>query len=279
MNLMTIRTRRAVIGTALAVALLPLAACGGDDPDSVATPAAGATTELSGQLQVEVLARYPHDPEAFTQGLELHDGLLYESTGLYEQSDVRVVDPETGVVQQQVFIPVDAFGEGLTIVDDSIWQLTWQEGYAIRYERDSLVEVERVPYEGEGWGICYDAGADHLVMSDGTPQLTFRDPVTFDPIGTVSVSRDGSPQHNVNELECVDGQVWANVWLSDEIVRIDPTTGEVGAVVDASGLLTPEEGANADVLNGIAAIPGTDTFYVTGKLWPWLFEVRFVPAD
>jgi glutaminyl-peptide cyclotransferase len=269
-----------VIGTLLAAVMLGVPACADPDPEPASTAGspAGSAPELSGQLQVEVLARYPHDPEAFTQGLELHDGLLYESTGLHGESDIRIVEPETGEVQQLVSLPEDAFGEGLTIVDDRVWQLTWQEGYAIQYERDTLVEVGRASYDGEGWGICYDEGADHLVMSDGTPQLTFRDPVTFAPTGTVSVTRDGQEQHNINELECVGGQVWANIWLTDEIVRINPDTGQVEAVVDASGLLTPEEIPGTDLLNGIAAIPGTDTFYITGRLWPTVFLVRFVPA-
>jgi glutamine cyclotransferase len=228
-------------------------------------------------LRVEVIATYPHDPRAFTQGLELHDGLLYESTGWYGRSDVRAVNPETGEVIRRVALPALAFGEGLTIVGDRIWQLTWQEGYAFLRDRATLAELARIPYSGEAWGLCHDAGAGRLVMSDGTAQLTFRDPATFEVVGSVTVTRDGVPLRRVNELEWVDGQVWANVWPTDEIVRIDPGTGAVGAVVDASGLLPEPERAAADVLNGIAAVPGTDTFLITGKMWPRLFLVRFVP--
>lgn len=253
-----------------------LASCG-----SPALPAAGAVTPL----QVEVLARYPHDTAAFTQGLEVHQGLLYESTGRYGQSEVRIVEPETGQVRAREALPDTAFGEGLTIVDDQIWQLTFQEEVAFLRDRATLAERDRVAYSGEGWGVCHDPGRDRLVMSDGTPELTFRDPETFDPIGSVTVTRDGEPLEEINELECVAGDVWANVWQTDEIVRIDPESGAVEAVVDASGLLTPEEQTGADVLNGIAVRPGLGgagggdlTFLITGKLWPWVFEVRFVPA-
>lgn len=233
---------------------------------------------LSGDLTVEVLETYPHDPAAFTQGLEVHDGVLYEGTGRYGESQMRIVETETGAVISQVSLAESVFGEGITIVDDQIWQLTWREGFAIRREVGSLTELEHVPYEGEGWGVCHDQGEDRLVMSDGTPRLTFRNPETFETIGTVDVTRDGAPLDQINELECVDGQVWANVWQTDQIVRIDPATGEVGAVVDASGLLTEQEAAAADVLNGIAAVPDSDTFLITGKLWPTMFLVRFVPA-
>lgn len=236
------------------------------------------TSLLEGSLRVEVLETYPHDTDAFTQGLELHDGLLYEGTGLVGESDIRIVEYETATVQQQVDLPATVFGEGITIVDDVIWQLTWQDGFAFKRDRDTLAELEQVPYQGEGWGICYEPGNDRLVMSNGSDVLTFRDPETFDPLGTVSVTNDGEPVTQINELECVDGQVWANIWITDEIVRIDPDTGEVGAVVDASGLLSEPEGVGVDVLNGIAAVPDSDTFLITGKLWPKLFLVKFVPA-
>ncbi len=163
-------------------------------------------------------------------------------------------------------------------MDRSVWQLTWREGYALRRDRDTLAELDRVGYDGEGWGVCYDAQADRLVMSDGTAELSFRDPETFALLGTVTVREDGRPVDMLNELECVDGTVWANVWLTDRIVRIDPAHGVVEAVVDASGLLPPDQRAEADVLNGIAAVPGTDTFLITGKLWPTIFLVRFVPS-
>jgi glutaminyl-peptide cyclotransferase len=229
-------------------------------------------------LRVEVLATYPHDPAAFTQGLELHDGLLYESTGRYGLSDVRVTEVETGRVRHRVRLPDETFGEGLTVAGDTVWQLTWREGFAFQRDRATLAERARVGYEGEGWGLCFDEPAGRLVMSDGSDRLTFRDPGSFAVLGTVEVRLRDQPLTMLNELECQDGKVWANVWLTDDIVRIDPGTGRVEAVVDASGLLPAAQRAGADVLNGIAAVPGTGTFLITGKLWPTVFHVRFTPG-
>lgn len=270
------------LGAALAV-LLAGCADAGAEPTTPAAAPGGATGEVA-PLAVEVIERYPHDSAAFTQGLEIHEGVLYESTGLYGESDVRTVDQRTGEVIDLVELPETAFGEGLTLVDNQIWQITWQEQIAFRRDAATLAEVEQVSYTGEGWGVCHDDAGGRLVMSNGSAELTFRDPATFDPTGTVTVTRDGQPQTMINELECVGDKVWANIWQTDEIVCIDPETGAVEAVVDAAGLLTPEEEASADVLNGIAAVPGLSTsagpgtFLITGKLWPWLFLVRFVPA-
>lgn len=269
--------RRQIPVATLTVTLLLLASCAGDPVSATDRDADGADAEVE-QLQVSVLERYPSDPDGFTQGLELHDDLLYESTGQYGQSDVRVVDPETGEVLTQVDLPAEFFGEGLTIVGDQVWQLTWQEHTAFVRDQETLAEQERFEYSGEGWGLCYDADRDRLVMSDGSPELFFRDPETFEVTGSNTITRAGEPQPMINELECVGDHVWANIWLTDEIVRIDPEQGVVEAVVDASELLTQEEQDGADVLNGIAAVPDSDTFLITGKLWPWVFEVRFVPA-
>jgi glutaminyl-peptide cyclotransferase len=235
-------------------------------------------TGTAARLRPEVLATVPHDTGAFTQGLELHDGNLYEGTGQYGRSDMRGVDPATGEVRQRVALPEALFGEGITVLGPTIWQLTWQEGIAVRRDRDTLAEIGQARYTGEGWGICHDADRDRLVMSDGTDRLTFRHPETFDPTGSVAVTLDGSPLRSLNELECVGNRVWANVWRTDQIVRIDPASGRVDAVVDAAGLLTEAERPGTDVLNGIAAIPRTDNFLITGKLWPKMFRVRFVPA-
>ncbi|MFD0206361.1 MULTISPECIES: glutaminyl-peptide cyclotransferase [Saccharothrix] len=233
------------------------------------TPPSGPT---GGPIRVEVLGTLPHDTDAFTQGLELSDGVLYEGTGLEGRSSLRRLDPETGEVEHRVDLPEPLFGEGITVVGDRIWQLTWQNGVAIERDRDTLEEVRRVTYEGEGWGLCRDGG--RLVMSDGSAELTFRDPTSFAEHGTVTVRRDGQPVTRLNELECVNGQVWANVWQSDEVVRIDPANGQVTATVDLSGL-RPADVPDSAVLNGIAAVPGTDEFLVTGKNWPTIFRVRF----
>jgi len=226
-------------------------------------------------LRAEVVETLPHDVSAFTQGLELADGTLYEGTGRQGESSMRAVDPKTGAVLREVPLPAELFGEGITVVDDVIWQLTWQDGIALRRDRETLAERDRAEYEGEGWGLCHDG--ERLVMSDGSAELTFRDPGTFEETGRREVRDGDDPVTQLNELECVDGQVYANVWQTDRIVRIDPETGQLTANVDLEGLLSETESANADVLNGIAAIPGTDEFLVTGKYWPKMFRVRFVP--
>jgi glutamine cyclotransferase len=271
--------RAARHGLALTAAgLLALAGCSTGDAaaeESVTIPEDAAVE----QLTVEVLESYVHDPGSFTQGLELGEHpefgtVLYESAGLYGESDVRITDPGTGDVLASQDLPAEDFAEGLTLTEDAVWQITWQEHRAYKRDLATLDVIETVEYEGEGWGICSDG--EQLVMSDGSDTLTFRDPATFDETGTVQVTLEGEPVFSINELECADGQVWANLWQTDQIVRIDPATGEVGAVVDAAGLLTDEESAGAEVLNGIAAAEEEGTFYITGKQWPKLFLVRFV---
>jgi glutaminyl-peptide cyclotransferase len=230
------------------------------------------------QLRAQVLARIPHDPTAFTQGLELADGTLYEGTGLEGESVMRAVDPATGSTIKQTELPADFFGEGITVVGDTIWQLTFREGVAIQRDRGTLAERRRASYGGEGWGLCHDAANDRLVMSNGTDRLTFRDPRSFEQTGEMSIKSGDDPVAKINELECAHGAVFANIFETDTIVRIDPTSGRVTADVDLTGLLPAEQRARADVLNGIAAVPGTDEFLVTGKYWPTMYRVRFVPA-
>jgi len=225
---------------------------------------------------VEVIAERPHDPGAFTQGLQFaNDGKLYESTGLVGRSSLREVTRETGAVIRQRDIPAPYFTEGIALVDDEIVQLTWQAGLAFRWDRSTFEPTGEQRYEGEGWGLCYDGRA--LWMSDGSATLTRRDPATFAALGSVEVRRDGEPLRRLNELECVGDDVYANVWMTDEIVRIDPRSGRVTAVIDAAplrsslGVLSPDA-----VLNGIAYDERADAFLITGKLWPKAFEVRFV---
>ncbi len=237
-----------------------------------ATAAPAASVE---RLRPQVLASYPHDPEAFTQGLLWHEGRLLESTGLNGRSSLRRVDLKSGATEQQVPVPTQFFAEGLALVDETLYQLTWQSHAGFRYRLSDLGQEGGFTYEGEGWGLCYDG--ERLVRSDGTADLIFHRPEDFAEQGRVTVTLDGAPQDQLNELECVDGAVYANVWQTDRILRIDPASGRVSAEIDASGLLSDDERSRADVLNGIAYNPEDNVFYITGKLWPKLFEVRFAP--
>jgi glutaminyl-peptide cyclotransferase len=239
-------------------------------------PVAAGAPRAPDRLKVKVLSTRPHDPEAFTQGLVLDGDTMLESTGINGRSSLREVDPRTGKVGRKVDVPSDYFAEGLALVDGRLIQLTWRAEKAFVYDRADLRQVGELRYDGEGWGLCWDGA--HLVMSDGSDRLTFRDPRTFAVQSIVNVSLAGRPATQLNELECVDGAVYANVWQTDDILRIDPKDGRVTAVIDASGLLTPEERQKTDVLNGIAWSPKSKTFLITGKLWPKMFEVQFVPA-
>ncbi len=226
------------------------------------------------RLRARIVASYPHDPAAFTQGLVWHQGRLLESTGLYGESSVRRVDLASGQVEHEVALPGHLFGEGLTRVDDRLVQLTWREGVARVLDLESFELLDELPYSGEGWGLCLDG--EELVMSDGSAQLTFRDPTSFAELRRLEVTLDGAPLARLNELECVDGWVYANVWGTDWIVKIETASGAVRGVIDASDLLAASEREGADVLNGIAFDPGRRLFLLTGKLWPALFAVELV---
>ena len=224
---------------------------------------------------VEVLGTAPHDPEAFTQGLEpLGDDRLLESTGRRGESDIRIVDPTTGEVEQLVPLEDEEFGEGLTIVGDTVIQLTFEEEIARRWTLPDLEPLPSFSYSGQGWGLCLLD--DRLAMTDGSSLLEWRDPETFEVIDAVEVVRNGQPIVQVNELECLDGHVMANIWKTSEIIVIRPD-GAVVATIDASELVdTIDSGnPNTETLNGIAAHPD-GTFSLTGKLWPTLFVVRVV---
>jgi glutaminyl-peptide cyclotransferase len=229
-------------------------------------------------LTVRVIETHPHDRRAFTQGLVWHDGKIYESTGLRGQSTLRRVDLESGEVEEEKRMPAEIFAEGLALAGDRLIQLTWQNRKAFVYELGSLEKVDEFEYEGEGWGLCYDG--ERLVMSNGSDRLVFRDPDTFERIGSVRVTLAGQPVRDLNELECVDGEVYANVWQRDEIVRIDPETGRVTASIDASALHPRRERMpGEDVLNGIAYLPERGRFLLTGKNWGNTYEVEFVEAE
>jgi glutamine cyclotransferase len=227
-------------------------------------------------MRVEVVASYPHDRRAFTQGLLYHDGVLYESTGLEGESTFRRVDLKTGRVLQNVALAPDQFGEGITRTPEGFIQLTWQSGTGFVYDPATLALRRTFTYAGDAWGLCYDGTS--LVVSDGSPVLTFRRPGTFETHRTLRVTLDDVPLKWVNELECANGSIYGNVWRQDIIVRIDPATGVIRERIDASGLLSTSEARGVDFLNGIAYDASDGTFYITGKRWPKLFKVRFVPA-
>lgn len=226
------------------------------------------------RLRLQVVEAYPHDPSAFTQGLVFSGGRLFESTGLEGQSSLREVELASGRVLRRLDVPAPVFAEGLALVADRLFQITWKHERVYTYDRDTFTPGPTFSYTGEGWGLCHDGR--EIVMSDGSARLTFRGPETFRVLREVVVREEGRPVDQLNELECVGPHVYANVWMTDRIVRIDPRSGAVTATIDASGLLSPSERFGTDVLNGIAHDPSNDTFLVTGKLWPRMFRVRFV---
>ena len=222
----------------------------------------------------QIIHTYPHDPNAFTQGLIYVDGHLYESTGLNGRSSLRMVDLATGKVLQKYDVPPEFFGEGLTDWGSSLIQLTWREHKAFVYDRFSFSLLKTFSYEGEGWGLTHDR--TQLIMSDGTSYLRFLDPKTFRETRRIQVTDvAGEAIDNLNELEYIHGEIYANIWGSDEIVRISPITGKVLGRIDLSGIIDKQELASHDaVLNGIAYDPAGDRLFVTGKLWPKLFEIK-----
>ncbi len=254
---MRIRIASAIVVVAASISAAPTAQA---QPVPVVTPV--------------VLAVFPHDTAAYTEGLELDGSTLYEGTGLAGESQMRELDPVTGAVRRAVPIPDRYFGEGITVVGDHIMELTYRDGVAVEWDKRTLTPVREVPFAGEGWGLCNDG--NRLISSEGSDRLRFLDPATLVETGAVNVTRDGRPLAGLNELECVDGQVWANVWPTDTIVRIDPAAGTVTAVVDGSGLWSQgsqDPRTSGQVLSGIAHIEGQE-FLLTGKNWPSMFRVR-----
>jgi len=220
-----------------------------------------------------VVHSYPHDAKAFTQGLVYADGHLYESTGIEGRSSLRMVDVETGRVLQELPVPKPYFAEGLTTWGSTLIQLTWQSHVAFVYDRFSFRQLRTQSYTGEGWGLTTDGKA--LILSDGTARLRFLDPVTFREVRSITVKDHGRPVIQLNELEMVKGEIYANVWHSDRIARIAPATGKVLGWIDLAGLLPPRERSDPEaVLNGIAYDAAHDRLFVTGKLWPRLFEIN-----
>ncbi len=288
---------RAALAALLALVTISPALAGSQDPghglhekrsSGALTPTAQPYRPT--EYTYEVVASWPHDHDAFTQGLVYDSsGTLYESTGLNGRSSLREVELETGAVRRKVDVDSRYFAEGLTELGGRLYQLTWQHHVGFVYDAATFAKAREFSYTGEGWGLTHDGHS--LIMSDGTNEIRFLDPETFEVRRTIRVFRDGQPLRNLNELEYIDGQIYANVWLTDYIARIDPRTGWLTGWIDMSGLLSsggvppggvppggvPPGGGDADVLNGIAWDPAGGRIFVTGKLWPKLFEVRFVP--
>lgn len=222
-----------------------------------------------------IVAAYPHDSTAYTQGLEFVDGKFYEGTGLNGRSTIRIVTPATGAVVKKQHLAFMYFGEGITVFNGKLYELTWQNSTAFVYDPKTFVKTGQFQYAGEGWGLTHDS--KQLIMSDGTPSIRFLEPGTFKELSRVYV-RDGSrPVKDLNELEFIEGEIWANVYQTNMVARINPQSGQVNSWIDFSGLLTPAEAAKADVLNGIAYDSKTGKIFVTGKDWPKLFEIKVVP--
>ena len=237
-------------------------------------PSSNHTTNYN--YTYKIINSYPHDPEAFTQGLIYENNTLYEGTGLNGESSLRKVDLKTGKILQIRNLPSKYFGEGVTVFENNIIQLTWQSKIGFVYDKDSFELLQTFNYTTEGWGITHDG--NRLIMSDGTDTIFFLDPVTFNVTSEIKVFDENGPVLKLNELEYIKGEIYANVWQTDYIVRISPQTGEVIGRIDLRGLLSMEEiSMGANVLNGIAYDSPNDRLFVTGKLWPKLFEIELVP--
>lgn len=233
---------------------------------------AAATPKTPGST-FEVVAEYPHDTAAFTQGLLWHDGRLFESTGTVGQSSIREVTLASGKVVRQQRLDEPHFGEGIVILGRTLYQLTWQSGKVFTYDWATFRRTGEFRYDGEGWGLTTDGTS--IIMSNGSNVLIYRDPQTFAATKALEVKDRGNLVAQLNELEWVKGEIWANVWQKDSIARIDPATGEVTGWIDLTGILPPlDRTGKEDVLNGIAYDAATDRIHVTGKLWPKLYEIR-----
>lgn len=259
------------------VAFLALSAC--SRPASVhapSVPPSPADTRTVSRYGYEVVKTWPHDRLAFTQGLVFRHGNLVESTGLNGQSTLREVELGTGKVLKQVSVSAEHFAEGLAVIGSQAFQLTWHSGTALVYDADTFRREKEFTYAGEGWGLTTDGTA--LILSDGTHEIRFLDPKTFKVTRSIAVFHDGHPLRNLNELEYVNGEIFANIWQTNTVARLDPATGRLLGLIDFSGLLAPADYAgNTDVLNGIAHDATGDRLFVTGKNWPKLFEVRLKP--
>jgi glutaminyl-peptide cyclotransferase len=250
-------------------------------PSATAAVSSGPTASAQGLEEIpvytfKVIHSWHHDPQAYTQGLVFLDGDLFESTGRYGQSSLREVDLQSGRVLRKVDVPREYFGEGLTLFQGKLFQLTWKEHKGFIYEPDSFKLTGEFSYDGEGWGLTHDEHS--LIMSDGTNRIRFLDPASFKVVRTIEVYDHTAPLTQLNELEYIKGEIYANIYQTDRIVRIDPQTGKILGWIDLRGLLDADQyNQPVDVLNGIAYDEIHDRLFVTGKLWPRLFEIQLAP--
>lgn len=279
-------TSRRVIGVAAAIIVVGAAGLLLSRPPAQTSPSPATTSPAPARYRYTVVNAYPHDRSAFTQGLLFRDGVLFESTGcgggswdgsrcLTDRSSLRKVRLENGEVLQRTDVDAQYFAEGLAEWNGSLIQLTWQSNVGFVYDLETFQSRRNFRYPGEGWGLTHDGR--RLIMSDGTSTLRFLDPESLEETGRVEVTERGLAVNNLNELEMVGNQLFANVWQTDEVVVIDPDTGHVVARIDFSGLQSRiDRSQHVDVLNGIAYDAAGDRLFVTGKLWPQLFEVRII---
>lgn len=225
-------------------------------------------------LRVKVVAAYPHDANAFTQGLAVFDGRMYEGTGRYGASSLRRVDITTGTIERMVSLDKEYFGEGITVFENRIYQFTWRNNIVIVYDVNTFDVLETLDYSHEAWGLTHDGA--YLIASDGTAAIRFLDPATLEPVKQLSVHEEGHMVDRLNELEYVQNEIWANVWYRDKIVRISPADGKVLGWIDLGELVARAERSREDVMNGIAFDANLGRVFVTGKNWPWLYEIEVV---
>ncbi len=234
-------------------------------------------SQASNLYSYKIVNTFAHDPNSFTQGLVWENGYLYEGTGLSGRSTLRKIELETGKVVQSVELPVKFFGEGITIFEDKIIQLTYLSKVGFVYDKETFKLLREFNYPTEGWGLTHDG--NNLIMSDGTPTLYFLNPETFERISSINIHHNNNLLWGLNELEFIDGQIYCNIWPTDRIAIIELKTGQVTALIDLKGLLDRQDRSRlVDVLNGIAYDPANRRLFVTGKLWPKLFEIKLIPA-
>ncbi|RCW47713.1 MULTISPECIES: glutaminyl-peptide cyclotransferase [unclassified Halanaerobium] len=222
----------------------------------------------------KIINTYPHDSTAFTQGLEFFNGFLYESTGLYDKSSLKKINLNTGEILKIKKLPGNHFGEGITILNDKIYQLTWKAKTAYVYDLNFNL-LKEFSYKGEGWGLTNDS--QHLIMSNGSNKIYYRNPDNFSVLRTIEVAAYGEKISNINELEYINGEIFANIWFEDYILRINPESGEINSMINLSGIINPDNYLHEiNVLNGIAYDEDTGRLFVTGKLWPHIFEIKIV---